>query len=248
MSQAYRDSFASLCEGTVERILDDLPTGRLFDVGSGTGALAAKAAQRGFEVTAVDADADMVAMTNSVLPGSCSQHALPDLGLPDAAFPAVVANFVVNHLPDPRAGVRELARVMAPGGRLAMTIWPAAGAGWAPMVSEVFSRAGASKIPSRHLPDSLDFPRTPAGLARLATDAGLIVETATTLTWRWDVRPESLWAGISCGVATPGARYLAQSPSTQQEIREVFDEVAQDAATSGVLSFECSAAYVLAAA
>ena len=53
----------------------------------------------------------------------------------DGTFHAVTANFVVNHVPDPRGAVRDLARVLRPGGRVAMTIWPAeppSGQRWSP--------------------------------------------------------------------------------------------------------------------
>ncbi|HAM25846.1 MAG TPA: SAM-dependent methyltransferase, partial [Microbacteriaceae bacterium] len=50
---------------------------------------------------------------------------LPNLPYPDGTFDAGTANFVINHTNDPRASVRELARVLAPGGTAAITIWPA---------------------------------------------------------------------------------------------------------------------------
>lgn len=48
-------------------------------------------------------------------------HAVADLTrLPyaDGAFDAVVCGWVLEHLPDPRPGLRELARVLSPGGQL----------------------------------------------------------------------------------------------------------------------------------
>src|SRR5207249_9448819 len=48
-------------------------------------------------------------------------HAVADLTkLPygDAAFDAVVCGWVIEHLPDPRPGLRKLHRVLTPGGKL----------------------------------------------------------------------------------------------------------------------------------
>lgn len=43
---------------------------------------------------------------------------LTKLPYPDAVFDAVVCGWVLEHLPDPTPGLRELARVMKPGGKL----------------------------------------------------------------------------------------------------------------------------------
>ncbi|GAB2492659.1 hypothetical protein GCM10027030_27480 [Luteococcus sediminum] len=246
VSQAYRDSFALLCAGTEQRILDDLQQGPLLDAGSGTGSLTRVALHRGLEATAIDADPDMVAMTNEAAPGRCSLQALPRLAFEDATFPSVAANFVINHLPDPRAGVRELTRVASPGGLVAVTIWPAGGAGWAPMVNRAFEVAGATPLDGTRLEPHLDFPRTVDGLAQITTEAGLTVITAETLTWQWHVPAGSLWAGISGGVASPGARYLAQSSDVQRQIEREFHALAAESSVDNELSFECSAAYVVA--
>ena len=42
----------------------------------------------------------------------------------DRQFDVVLANFVVNHVGQPRAALAELRRVAVPGGRVAVTAWP----------------------------------------------------------------------------------------------------------------------------
>jgi SAM-dependent methyltransferase len=42
---------------------------------------------------------------------------LTRLPYPDATFDAVVCGWAIEHLPDPRPGLRELARVLTPGGK-----------------------------------------------------------------------------------------------------------------------------------
>lgn len=130
VADAYRQSFGTLCEGTVERLLLDTSGLRHLDVGCGAGTLAARAASLGREVVAVDADPGMVAVAAEVVPRRLMQGALPDLPFRDDEFDVVTANFVVNHVADPRAAMRELARVTRPGGSVAATIWPARPSAW----------------------------------------------------------------------------------------------------------------------
>lgn len=257
VEEAYRVSFATLCAGTIPMVLDavarvDGAAGPLLDVGCGTGELAAEALRRGYQVTALDPDPAMVAMTRDQLgehvPVRLDVAALPDLPYPDGAYGAVCANFVINHVGDPRAGVRELARVAAPGARLAMTIWPAAGAGWNPLVGAAFSEAGVVPVPSTRLPAHLDFARTPEGLAALATEAGLEVVSAQEVCWTWSVSPEDLWTGVAGGVATVGQTLLAQAAQVQQAAADVYRErAAQEVAPDGLLHLPSRAVLVLAA-
>ncbi|WP_409482876.1 methyltransferase domain-containing protein [Arsenicicoccus dermatophilus] len=83
-------------------------------------------------------------MTAVAAPTPVVQSALPLLPFPDGTFDAVAADFVVDHLSDPRAGVQELARLTRPGGTLVATIWPAGGLDWQRLVSACFAAAGAT--------------------------------------------------------------------------------------------------------
>lgn len=244
VTEAYRRSFAGLCAGTIGELLRDLPPGRLLDVGCGTGDLLGEALRQGWDATGIDADADMVAIAGAKAPGRALHARLPELPFEDGRFDAVAANFVLNHVPDPRAALAEIARVTRPGGVVAATIWPPGGGGWSTLVGLVFAAAGATPMPTSHLPPHLDFERSTRGLAALAVEAGLEVVDGRELMWTWQVAPDDLWAGISGGVATVGQTYLAQDEDTRRRVEAEFAARAEP--DDGLLTFTNRAALVLA--
>ena len=101
---------------------------RVLDVGCGTGNAALLAAQAGAHVIGVDpaarlldvardrAVAEQLAVT--FLPGDAA--AIP---VDDASADAVVSVFAVIFAPDPEAAAAEMARVLAPGGRIVLSAW-----------------------------------------------------------------------------------------------------------------------------
>lgn len=73
------------------------------------------------KITAFDLSQKMLARARRRLQSDRVTHAAADLTrLPyaDAAFDAIVCGWVLEHLPDPRPGLRELSRVLRPRGRL----------------------------------------------------------------------------------------------------------------------------------
>jgi SAM-dependent methyltransferase len=89
---------------------------RVLDAGAGTGAASRAAAAAGASrVVAIDAAVGMLAFGASHRPPAATSDLL---ALPFAAdtFDLAVASFSLNHLGDPAAGLRELARVTRPGG------------------------------------------------------------------------------------------------------------------------------------
>jgi SAM-dependent methyltransferase len=106
---------------------------RLLDLGCGAGRHAYEASRRGARVVALDrSDAElkhvrdtydaMVAAGESVLPGAGTVGDAVALPFPDAAFDRIIASEVLEHVPDDAAAVDELARVLRPGGTLAVTV------------------------------------------------------------------------------------------------------------------------------
>ena len=134
-----RAFFEVRAEGWDERFGADLPAYQqavdllalragdvVLDVGTGTGrALPALAGAvgPGGRVLGLDLTPDMLAAARKAGRDTLATLVIADarrLPVADASADAVFAAGLVNHLPDPAAGLAELARVTRPGGRLAI--------------------------------------------------------------------------------------------------------------------------------
>ena len=247
VAQAYAETFAPLCAGTFADVLaaagiHDSSTRRVLDVGTGTGALAALASEAGAEVTAVDPDSEMLRIAERTAPTVLLEQAgLPDLPFPDGEFDAVLANFVVNHVQDPREGLREIARVSAPGARVAVTIWPSGQNAQSRLWAAVIEASGAVPPSSVRLPEAKDFPRTHDGLADLLTNAGLRDVEVCSLTWSHSADPDSLWRGAAAGVGGIGNTVTSQSPEVRARMKAEYDRLVHDLTENGRLRLDTEA-------
>ena len=105
---------------------------RVLDVGCGDGFLAARLARRVSDVTALDSDAPVLQRARNRFAtapikwvhGDVMSAEFPGAGCgaSDAvgAFDAVVSNAALHHVGDTRAALQRLARLVAPGGTLAV--------------------------------------------------------------------------------------------------------------------------------
>jgi SAM-dependent methyltransferase len=101
---------------------------RVLDAGCGSGRLTVALALTGAEVTGVDTSASQlkVARGRADATGvelSLSEEDFDALPFADASFDAVVSRLAVMASDDPVATLRELARVLEPGGRLVTVLW-----------------------------------------------------------------------------------------------------------------------------
>lgn len=95
------------------------PPGRLLEIGSAMGWLLKHATERGWRVQGVELSAAAVAHARG-LGLDVMQGELPGAGLPAGAFDLVYLGDVLEHVPDCRAVLAEVARVLAPGGHLVL--------------------------------------------------------------------------------------------------------------------------------
>lgn len=112
------------------------PTDRVLDVATGTGMVAQALHDRyGCAVVGVDQSADMlaVARTRDGVYETIVEGRAEALPFPDAAFDHLTFTYLLRYVDDPAATMRELARVVKPGGRVAMVEFGLPGGVWRPL-------------------------------------------------------------------------------------------------------------------
>ena len=247
-AEAYQRSWAGLCAGTLDTLLADLgspASGHLLDAGCGTGSVSREAARRGWTVTALDPDAQMLQVGRTAcggLPIRWVRSALPQSGLRDGCFDAVVANFVVNNVADPHAATHELARLVRPGGLVALTAWVSERTTHIELIEEAFRLAGLP-APRRQRPAEVDFDRTVGGLTSLARRSGLHPLQSRQLAWDWTISWDDLWLGL---VAVMGQPYLDLDAPVRDRVREGLRRRTRSLEVGGRIHVPTVAAHVQA--
>ncbi len=108
---------------------------RMLDLGCGQGRHTFEALRRGAEVVAVDLNTDDLKGVEEMVaalaeagdikppagPVTLEADAL-DLPFPDCHFDRVLASEILEHIPDDRAAIAEIARVTRPGGLVAVSV------------------------------------------------------------------------------------------------------------------------------
>lgn len=203
----------------------------LLDVGCGPGTLTADLAVRVApgRVLGLDASADPLdeARAAAERAGGDVTFAVGDvyaLDLPDDSFDVVHAHQVLQHLTDPVAALREMARVCRPGGVIAVrdvdyatVTWFPANPGldrWLSLYSEVARANGAEPDAGRRL-------------IAWAHAAGLRDLTATASSWCYASPQEREWWGNSWAGRATASSFAGQAVgyglATADELEELAD-------------------------
>jgi len=100
----------------------DAPRGaRVLDVACGTGAVTRELAARGYDVVGLDQNDGMLAVARARVPEAAFVTGEAErLPFEDASFDALTFTYLLRYVDDPVATLRELARVVRPGGTIAM--------------------------------------------------------------------------------------------------------------------------------
>ncbi len=214
-------------------LLADLGTGdRVLDVGCGPGNITADLAQYVPDGSVVGID-----LSEEIIARATSDHAATPnvsfrvgdvygLDAPDGSYDVVYAHQVLQHLHDPVAALREMRRVLAPGGLLAVReadfggfFWhPATPAldEWMELYHRVTAHNGAQADGGRHLPQWV----RGAGFTDLAVTAtSWTFETAEDRSW-WG----GLWADrvVLSEFARQAVEYSLSTPEELETIAAAF--------------------------
>jgi SAM-dependent methyltransferase len=201
---------------------------RLLDVACGPGHVAAAAAAMGAKPLGLDAAEGMVAVARARYTEIEFQQADAErLPFGDASFDAVVAGFVVNHLPHPERAVAEFVRVVRPGGRVAVTVWDRPGRmRLLGVLGEAV--AGTEGVLDPGLPSGGPDPfrfADDAALAALLSGAGLAEAEVRSIAFEQEVaNTDELWEGLLAGSVRTAALIERQSEPVRRRIRAALEQ------------------------
>jgi SAM-dependent methyltransferase len=194
----------------IERARPIGPAARVLDLGCGTGIVARLLRERlggAARITGLDVSAPMLAVARSIVPEidwrEGDAMALP---FPDGAFELVLCQEMLQFTPDRAKAVREMRRVLAPGGRLLLSTWRSR--------RECPLHEAAGQVAERHLgtPDERRFALGDGdALAALLVEAGFadVRIEVVTLVEQWTefpIRPSALAANFDLAGLTDAER------------------------------------------
>ncbi|RDK08093.1 class I SAM-dependent methyltransferase [Cupriavidus lacunae] len=223
----YQEHLSHVTRQSVESLLDEARVAsgqRVLDVATGSGHVAAGAAQRGAESVGVDFSLAQVQLARKLHPAvhyeQADAQALP---FGDASFDAVVNGFGMCHLSEPDTALAEAFRVLRPGGRIAFTVWdtPERAVGFGAIYAAIRAY-GSMEVDIPVGPNFFLFS-DPGNCRAALQQAGFVSPTCRSVpqVWRFST-PDQLFDALAQGTVRAAATLRAQTPRARDEIRAVL--------------------------
>jgi SAM-dependent methyltransferase len=197
------------------------PGERVLDVACGTGVIARLAAARlgpAPRVTGLDVSADMIEVARASSPETIEWHVGDAMSLPfpDNAFDVVLCQMGLMFMEDRSTAVKEMQRVLVPGGRVIVSTPGAIQRPFALMEEAIVEHIGADLGAFVRAVFSMHDPNAVAALLRGAdlVDVGASVATVTL---ELPSPAEFLWQYVNL---TPMAPFVAAAPEAAQAAME----------------------------
>jgi SAM-dependent methyltransferase len=215
-----------------------------LDLGCGTGALTQSILARcePRSVVGIDPSEGFVAHARANTSDERARFEVGDaqkLSLTDASVDVAASALVLNFVPDKIAALRELQRVVRPGGLLSFYVWDYPGAGMGFM--NAFWKAAIALDPNvAELGEGRRFPFcTPEGLTALCQDAGLPPVTVAPIEIETRFASfEDFWQPFTLG-AGPAPGYCVSLPEDKRAALK--ERLKQDVGGDGPVSFTARA-------
>ena len=200
---------------------------RVLDVGTGPGDVAAAAVARGALATGIDIAAAMVELAARHNPDATFvQGSATELPFAEGSFDAAVGNLLILHVGEPEKAAQELARVIAPGGGVALSTWDA------PERSPLFGALLGAVADAEALPPS-DVPHGPSffqfgeddAFRALLDGAGFADVEIGSVTLEFRLHSvEELMTLVAEATVRMGALLRAGDDSQRDRIRESLEQ------------------------
>jgi len=205
------------------------PTDRLLDVGAGPGTITADLAGLVAEVVALEITDETAALTRAGLTERGVTNAEVRVGdvhaldLPDGAFDVVHAHQVLQHVADPVAALREMARVTRPGGVIGVRDSDYAAFAWYPRLPGLDRWLALYQAAARANGGEPDAGRH---LLAWAHAAGLDDVLATSSTWCFATPETRAWWGGMWADRVTGSALADQLVREGLATRTELDDIA----------------------
>lgn len=229
-------------------LTDPQPGARVLELACGAGGIGLAAAARvgaDGEVVLSDVTAEMaeVASGRAAARGLANIRTrvldLEEIAEPDDSFDVVLCRDGLQFALDPANATREIARIVRPGGRVALAVWGSRDRNpWLGTILDAASAQLGRPVPPPGMPGP--FSLTDAGELRdLLADAGFADVTVTELSVPMKTASFDEWWTRTCGLAGPLSVILAGlPPAAAEELRARARRASEAFATAVGLEFE----------